>query len=50
MLHQLSRVVLKRVEFHVWDMQDPAFAERVYRFFGQVPPWTDGAIDGERRM
>ena len=28
-------------EFHDSDLSNPAFAERVYRFFGLVPSWTD---------
>jgi hypothetical protein len=31
-------------------VKDPTFAERVYRFFGEAPPWTDGAKEGEKRM
>jgi PRC-barrel domain len=32
-------------EFHVSDLEDPAFVERVYRFFGLGPFWKEG---GER--
>ncbi len=28
-------------EFHASDLNDPAFPERVYRAFGQSPPWTE---------
>jgi hypothetical protein len=37
-------------EFHASDLSDPTFAERVYRFFGQAPSWTDGRKDGEIGM
>ncbi len=37
-------------EFHDADLDNPAFAERVYRFFGLVPSWTDGTKDRESRM
>jgi hypothetical protein len=30
-------------EFKMSDLKNPAFAETVYRFFGLVPAWTDGA-------
>ena len=33
-------------EFHDSDLNDPAFAERVYRFFGLVPPWRDEGKEG----
>jgi len=32
-------------EFHASDLEDPAFIERVYRFFGLGPFWKEG---GER--
>ncbi len=28
-------------EFHDSDLENPGFAESVYRFFGLVPPWTE---------
>jgi len=37
-------------EFHLSDLRDPTFAERVYRFFGEAPAWTDGAKARERRI
>jgi len=37
-------------EFHDSDLNDPAFAERVYRFFGLVPSWTEDRIDEEKRI
>ena len=29
-------------EFAISDLNDPAFAEKVYRFFGLRAPWTEG--------
>jgi hypothetical protein len=37
-------------DFHLSDLEDPAFAERVHRFFGQVPLWADGVWEGERSI
>ncbi len=37
-------------EFHVSDLSDPAFLDRVHRFFGEVPPWTDRPTERERNM
>jgi len=37
-------------EFHLSDLRDPTFAERVYRFFGEAPPWTDEPKEREMRM
>jgi len=36
-------------EFHLSDLEDPTFAERVYRFFGEAPSWTDGPEQREMR-
>jgi hypothetical protein len=36
-------------EFQVSDLQDPAFVERVYRFFGLAPFWKEGSAEVERR-
>lgn len=36
-------------EFHVSDLKDPAFTERIYRFFGLAPSWRDGTTEGERK-
>jgi len=36
-------------EFHVSDLKDPAFVERVYRFFGVAPSWKDGTTEGEKK-
>jgi len=35
-------------EFHVSDLNDPAFVERVYLFFGLAPFWKEGPAKGER--
>jgi sporulation protein YlmC with PRC-barrel domain len=43
-------ILIAAPEFHISDLKDPTFAERVYRFFGEAPPWTDGAKEGEKRM
>ncbi len=32
-------------EFNSSDLADPSFAERMYRYYGQMPPWDDGAAD-----
>lgn len=37
-------------EFHDSDLKDPDFAERVHRFFGRVPPWTEEQTEGEERL
>ncbi len=29
-------------EFNISDLNDPTFAQRVYRFFGMMPAWTGG--------
>ena len=33
-------------EFHMSDLSDPTFGDRVYRYYGQVPPWSEGAPGG----
>ncbi len=45
-----KEILIAAPEFHLSDLEDPAFAERVYRSFGRAPPWTGGGIEGERRM
>ncbi len=45
-----KEILIAAPEFRLSDLQDPAFAERVYRFFGEAPAWTDGAREGEKRM
>ena len=32
-------------EFTTTDLSDPTFAERVYRFFGLTPSWTEGTTE-----
>jgi hypothetical protein len=34
-------------EFRMSDLNDPTFGDRVYRFYGQVPPWSRGLPDSE---
>lgn len=36
-----EKELLAAPEFHDSDLNNPAFAEGVYRFFGLVPSWTD---------
>lgn len=45
-----KEILVAAPEFHPSDLEDPAFTEKVYRFFGQVPPWTDGTTEKERGM
>ena len=45
-----KEILIAAPEFRLSDLEDPAFAERVYRFFGQAPPWTDGAKERDMRM
>ncbi len=45
-----KEILIAAPEFHLSDLKDPGFADRVYRFFGEAPPWTDGAKKGEMRM
>ena len=33
-------------EFHVSDLEDPGFVEKVHQFFGMAPSWTDRAETG----
>jgi sporulation protein YlmC with PRC-barrel domain len=49
-LNVSKEILIAAPEFHLSDLKDPAFPERVYRFFGEAPPWTDGAKEGEVRM
>jgi hypothetical protein len=43
-------ILVAAPEFHISDLKDPTFAERVYRFFGEAPPWTERAAEEEKRM
>jgi hypothetical protein len=45
-----KEILVAAPEFHVSDLRDSTFAERVYRFYGGAPPWTDGAREGEKSM
>jgi hypothetical protein len=49
-LNVSKEILIAAPEFHLSDLKDPAFAGRVYGFFGEAPSWTDGATEGERRM
>jgi len=33
-----KEILIAAPEFHPSDLEDPAFTEKVYRFFGQAPP------------
>jgi len=47
----VSKEILRAApEFDPSDLKDPTFAERVYRFFGEAPPWTDKPQEREMRM
>ncbi len=35
-------------DFDMSDLQDPAFVERVYRFFGLAPFWKEESAGGEK--
>jgi hypothetical protein len=48
-LNVSKEILTEAPEFHVSDLKDPAFMERVYRFFGLVPSWKDGTTEGERK-
>jgi hypothetical protein len=37
-------------EFHDSDLSDPAYAERVYKFFGLAPSWTDQTQEKDERL
>jgi hypothetical protein len=47
----VSKEILRAApEFDPSDLKDPTFAERVYRFFGEAPSWTDKPQEREMRM
>jgi hypothetical protein len=47
----VSKEILRAApEFDLSDLKDPTLAERVYRFFGEAPPWTDKPQEREMRM
>jgi len=37
-------------EFHDSDLNNPTFAEGVYKFFGLMPAWTDEKKEERKRM
>ena len=37
-------------EFHDSDLDNPAFTEGVYKFFGLMPAWTDEKKEERKRM
>jgi len=49
-LNVSKEILAAAPEFHVSDLKDPAFVERVYRFFGLAPSWKDGTTEGERGL
>jgi len=49
-LNLSERELVSAPEFHDSDLNDPAFSERVYRFFGLVPPWTENTKEEGNRM
>lgn len=48
-LNVSKEILTAAPEFNVSDLKDPAFVERVYRFFGLAPSWKDGTTGGERK-
>jgi len=40
-LNVSKEILATAPEFHISDLQDPAFVENVYRFFGVAPSWED---------
>ncbi|MGZ3557471.1 MAG: PRC-barrel domain-containing protein [Thermodesulfobacteriota bacterium] len=46
-LNVSKEILAAAPEFRVSDLKDPAFVERVFRFFGLAPSWKDGT--GEER-
>jgi hypothetical protein len=43
-----KEILIAAPEFHVSDLRDPTFAERVYRFYGEAPP-LDGRSEKRRK-
>jgi len=43
-------ILIAAPEFHLSDLKDPAFADRVFRFFGEAPRWTEQEAGEEKRM
>ena len=48
-LNVSKEILAAAPEFRVSDLKDPAFVERVFRFFGLAPSWMDGTGTGEER-
>jgi hypothetical protein len=47
----VSKEALARApEFRPKDMEDPQFAERIYRFYGQTPSWIDRSSEGSEKQ
>ena len=49
-LNVSKEILATAPEFQVSDLKDPAFVERIYRFFGLAPSWKDGTTEGERGL
>ena len=47
-LNVSKEILAAAPEFHVSDLKDFAFVERIYQFFGLAPSWEDGTTEGER--
>lgn len=49
-LNVSQKELVSAPEFHDSDVNDPAFVERVYKFFGLMPSWTDETEEEGKRM
>ena len=49
LLNVSKEILTAAPEFHISDLKDPAFTERIFRFFGLAPSWKDGTTGGERK-
>ncbi len=49
-LNVSERELASAPEFHDSDLDNPAFAEGMYRFFGLAPSWTEKSGEKEKRM
>ncbi len=47
-LNVSKEILATAPQFRASDLGDPAFPERVYRFYGLAPSWKDGATEGQR--
>ncbi len=43
-------ILVAAPEFHASDLEDPAFPEKVYQFYGLAPSWKDGTTESERGL